>query len=134
MRVDSFYIIPTALGGLLIDFSNRLNAYWRLVPHWCRQVGVVLLVAVTGWVGTRSLSRSAAMKNAQNDFILRLRQRAAVDLQDDFRVRTEPVDRSRRLVQYLDLRCYRLRASWAAGIARELHALDGLSYRVSRAD
>jgi hypothetical protein len=64
---------------------SSLAAYWREVPVWSRKVAVVVLLALAGWVGIARLNRSGAIQNVQNDLILRLRERAAVDLQDDFR-------------------------------------------------
>ncbi len=64
---------------------STLAAFWRAVPRWSCQAGVVVLLAVAGWVAVGRVSKSGEVQNAQKDLILRLRQRAAVELQDDFR-------------------------------------------------
>jgi hypothetical protein len=81
---------PEALRALVkpepsAHLISTLAAFWRAVPRWICQFGVVVLLVVAGWAGVGRLNRSRVIQNARSDFILRLRQRAAVDLQDDFR-------------------------------------------------
>jgi hypothetical protein len=63
----------------------KLAVYWHAAPAWSRQVAAGVLLVGAGWLGIGRLNRSGVIQNAQNHFVLRLRERAAVDLQDDFR-------------------------------------------------
>ena len=81
---------PDALRALVqpepsAHLSGTLAAYWRMAPVWRRQIGVVVLLVLVGWAAASSLKKSGAMQHVENDFLLRIRERAAVDLQDDFR-------------------------------------------------
>jgi hypothetical protein len=64
---------------------STLAGFWRAVPRWSCQAGVVVLLVMAGWAAVGRVNKSGAVQSAQKDLILQLRQRAAVELQDDFR-------------------------------------------------
>jgi hypothetical protein len=55
------------------------------MPGWSRRLAVLVLVAVTAWVGAGRLRHSAAAESAQDEMWSRISRRAAVEFQDDFR-------------------------------------------------
>jgi len=64
---------------------KRLWAFWFAAPLWCRQAAVLLILAGVAVLGFRHLKSSGTIQKANSLVIARLRERAAIDIQDDFR-------------------------------------------------
>ena len=64
---------------------KQLPVFWSAVPLWSRQLAALLILAVLALAGFRYLKSSAAVRKANSDLMARIRERAAVDIQDDFR-------------------------------------------------
>jgi hypothetical protein len=71
--------------GLSTHPLAKLAAFWRATPLRTRQLGACVLVFAAGWMAAGPIQRSSSFKEGQIEFLQRLRARAAVDLQDDFR-------------------------------------------------
>jgi len=64
---------------------RRLPALWSAAPRWSRQVAALLVFAVLALSGVHHLKSSGSLQRFNGSVIARIRQRAAIDIQDDFR-------------------------------------------------
>ena len=64
---------------------RRLGARWRTLPLWQRKCADILTLAILGVFGFGRLKTSGSMQKANSDLMMRIRQRAAIEIQDDFR-------------------------------------------------
>ena len=76
---------PSVSHEVPISLRARMEAYWFAAPSWSRQVVVIVLLAIAALSGFRHLKSSGSMQKANHEFMARLRDRATVDIQDDFR-------------------------------------------------
>lgn len=70
---------------LAAPLALRMLRLIHAMPDWSRRLAVALSLAVLLWAGIRRLDHSAAARNAQDEMWSRIHQRAAVEIQDDFR-------------------------------------------------
>jgi hypothetical protein len=68
-----------------VRWGARLAHLNHRIPRWSRRLAVVVLAAVTAWVGAGRVRHSAAAQSAQDEMWARISHRAAVEVQDDFR-------------------------------------------------
>lgn len=68
-----------------VRWAARLAAASHAMPDWSRRLAVLVLLAVVAWVGAGHLRHSPALHSSQDEFWARLSQRAAIEIQDDFR-------------------------------------------------
>ena len=64
---------------------TKVSAFWFAAPLWSRRVAMLLVLAVLALAGFRYLKSSGSMQKANQELIAQIRQRAAIDIQDDFR-------------------------------------------------
>lgn len=64
---------------------ERLSAIWYAAPLWCRKVAALLVLGLVALAGFGHLKSSGSIQKANDEFITGLRERAAIDLYDDFR-------------------------------------------------
>jgi hypothetical protein len=65
--------------------TARLLGLIHAMPVWSRRLAVLAPLAAIVWAGIHRLDRSAAVRNAQSQMWSRIHQRAAIEIQDDFR-------------------------------------------------
>lgn len=68
-----------------VRWGARLAQLSQRIPRWSRRLAVLVLVAVTAWIGAGRVRHSAAAQSAQDEMWARITRRAAVEVQDDFR-------------------------------------------------
>ncbi|HVP46967.1 MAG TPA: hypothetical protein VMT32_10295 [Bryobacteraceae bacterium] len=68
-----------------LPLTTRLLGLIHAMPVRSRRLAVLAPLAAIVWAGIHRLDHSAAAGNAQNEMWSRIRQRAAVEIQDDFR-------------------------------------------------
>jgi hypothetical protein len=68
-----------------VRWTARLAAVSHTMPGWSRRLAVLVLLAAVVWVGAGLLRHSKAAHASQDEMWARIRQRAAVEIHDDFR-------------------------------------------------
>lgn len=64
---------------------QKLAAIWSATPVWCRQLAALLVFVALALSCFRRLKTSGSIQKTQNEMMARIRERAAIDIQDDFR-------------------------------------------------
>ena len=64
---------------------KKLVIYWSAVPPRRRHLAALLVLAVLALAGFRCLKSSGSVQKANHELMARIRDRAAIDIQDDFR-------------------------------------------------
>lgn len=68
-----------------VRWTTRLARASDVMPGWSRRLAVLVLLAAMAWVGAGRLLHSQAAHSSEAEFWVRISQRAAIEIQDDFR-------------------------------------------------
>ena len=68
-----------------VRWAARLARASHAMPGWSRRLAVLMLLAAMAWVGASRIRHSQAAHRSQDEFWARIGQRAAIEIQDDFR-------------------------------------------------
>ena len=74
-----------ALPELSMGPRAQLEAYWFAAPLWSRQAAAILVLVIAALAGLHHLRSSGSLERTNRAWMARLRERAAIDIQDDFR-------------------------------------------------
>ncbi|HLN02380.1 MAG TPA: hypothetical protein VK335_24045 [Bryobacteraceae bacterium] len=64
---------------------KKLAVFWSAVPFWSRRLVAVIILAVLALASFRYLKSSGSVQKASDELKACIRERAAIDIQDDFR-------------------------------------------------
>jgi hypothetical protein len=64
---------------------RKLAVAWSALPFWRRRLAALLILASLALSGFRYLKSSGAVQKANHELLARIRERATIDIQEDFR-------------------------------------------------